>query len=193
MSISKKWVADVANQEAVLSRYRSPDIPTTQAIADELGTTFHNVSHVLKHNMPEAERKALAKVRYSASKTGDKNPMRGKTEDAHHNWKGDCEDGRGYLTRIQDGKRQFVHRIVMAEALGLEVLPDSMDVHHIDNDPRNNSIDNLALLTPAGHKAVHYMQATDSILLRSRKSTIADALKYMTSPSQTMPATKPAE
>jgi len=170
----------VKNIHKAIARYRAKDIPTIEKIAEELGTTYHNVSHVLKVNMPTHERRTLAKLRYSASKSGDKNPMKGKTREKHHNWIGECEDDDGYLTVIHNGKRRFVHRVVMAEALGLDVLPRSLAVHHIDGDKKNNDLDNLALVTHAGHNAIHYLQGEDSLLLKSRKSTIADALKYMT-------------
>ena len=189
MSISKQWVADTKNQAAVLSLYRGQDFLPIDKIAEQLKTSYHNVSYVLLHCMPEAERKALSKVRYSAAKTGRKNPMSGKTGKAHHNWKGECPDGYGYLTCLHQGKREFVHRVVMMKALGLKRLLATWEVHHIDNDPLNNDLDNLCLTTRAGHRRVHYLQAKDSLLLRSRKSSIADALRYMTSPSKTTPAT----
>ena len=180
MSASKSWTSNTENVQRVLGAYRSRELHTIAQIAENLRSTFHNVQHVLKVHMPTAERKALAKLRYSASKTGDRHPMSGKTGALHHNWIGECKDGRGYLTRIHGGKRVFVHRIVMAEALGLEVLPSALAVHHIDNDRTNNDLNNLALTTKAGHVAIHYLQAPDSMKLRLRKSTIADALRYMT-------------
>jgi hypothetical protein len=180
MSISKEWVGNATNQLEALSLYRSRGLLTIEAIARQLDTTTHNVQHVLKFCMPAAERRALAKLRYSASKTGSKNPMTGKTGEQHHNWQGECEDGYGYLTCLHNGKRQLVHRIVMAEALSLQELPESLDVHHIDGNTKNNDLDNLALVTKAGHKRIHFMQVKDSLSLQLKKSSIADALKYMT-------------
>jgi hypothetical protein len=180
LSISKRWTSNTTNVERVLKAYRGRGILTIAQIAENYSTTHHNVAHILKEHMPHAERKALAKIRYSASKAGSKNPMKGKTGKKHHNWIGECEDGRGYLTCLHNGKRRFVHRVVMAKALGLKELPATLAVHHIDNDPKNNELDNLALVTRAGHTAIHYLQAEDSLLLRLKKSTIADALKYMT-------------
>lgn len=180
MSICKEWVGHESNQLMVLRLYRSRELPTIEAISHQLSTTMHNVQHVLKYCMPEAERKALAKLRYSLSKTGSKNPMTGKIGEQHHNWQGECEDGYGYLTCLHNGKRQFVHRIVMAEALGLEEIPEIFDVHHIDSNTKNNTVDNLALVTRAGHKSIHFLQVKDSLSLQLKKSSIADALKYMT-------------
>ena len=118
------------------------------------------------------------------TKMGDKNPMFGKTGAEHHNWQGDCEDGHGYLTRLHEGKRLFVHRIVMAQALGLspDELPVKLVVHHIDGNPKNNSIDNLALCTNTGHKAIHERQTQDTESLKLKKLFLRDAVRYMTSP-----------
>lgn len=182
MSVSKTWVQSPENQQAVLSLYRSPEIPRLVDIAKTLETTAHNVQAVVRLCLPEAERKALAAVRYSVSKEGERNPMHGKTREAHHNWIGECEDGRGYLTCLWNEKRHFVHRVVMMESLGLTTLPEEMDVHHIDGNPKNNSLDNLALVTVRGHRAIHCLQVKDSLSLRLRKSTLRDVLKSMTLP-----------
>lgn len=180
MSYSKAWVSFETNRAAVLSLYRNKEALTVDQVADLLDTSYHNVSQVLRSCMPDAERKALAKVRYSASKTGGKNPMKGKTAEEHPRWKGECADGRGYLTCLHNERRMFVHDVAMLQALGLENLPEGWVVHHIDNDPTNNAIENLALVTPSGHRTIHYLQATDSLQLRLKKSSIADALKSMT-------------
>lgn len=180
MAISKRWIASKANCQSVLKSYRSRELPTIAQIAKKLGTTHHTVTYVLQRDMPVEERKALAKIRYSASKTGPHNPMTGLHLERHPRWKGDCEDGRGYLTRLFNNKRHFAHHVVMMEALGITVLPATMEVHHIDENPKNNALDNLALTTKKGHRAIHYLQKKDSLAVQLKKSTIADALKYMT-------------
>lgn len=182
MSVSKTWTNDPQNQQKVLALYRSPEILRLTDIAEKLGTTEHNVQAVVKTCLPLAERKALAALRYSVQKQGSRNPMWGKKGQAHHNWIGECDDGRGYLTCLWERKRQFVHRVVMAQALGLKELPDTLDVHHIDGDPKNNDLDNLALVTPVGHRTVHSLQVQDSLSLRLKRSTLLTALKSMTSP-----------
>jgi HNH endonuclease len=182
MAISKEWVGQQANRESVLRLYRSTTLLTLEKIAGQLGTTYHNVSYVIRQYMPEAEKKALAKLRYSASKSGRKNPMKGKTGTTHPRWIGECEDGYGYLTCIHTGKRRFVHHIVMMKALSLKAIPKGMEVHHIDEDPKNNELDNLALTTKKGHRSIHYLQKKDSLAVALKKSSIADALKFMTSP-----------
>lgn len=180
MTVSKRWVSRPENQQKVIELYRRRECLTMIAVAERLGTTVHNVMGVLKEYLPEAEKKALSAVRYRVSKSGDKNPMRGRTMDLHHNWKGVCEDGKGYLTIIWNDSREFVHRVVMMEALGLTSLPDTLEVHHIDGDPKNNARDNLALVTLHGHRRIHFLQVKDPASVTSRKYTISEALKYMT-------------
>lgn len=156
------------------------ELLTIEQVASRLNTTFHTVGFILRTRLPLAERKALAALRYSASKEGSKNPMTGKTGEAHHNWLGIVKDGYGYVTCIKDGKRQFVHRIVMAEALGLQELPEIFDVHHIDKNTENNELDNLALVTPVGHKTIHFLQVKDTDMLLLKKSTLVECLRSMT-------------
>ena len=181
MSISKTWVANPANRDAVLSLYRSADLVPTMEIARRLGTTYHNVQAVVSRYLDPAEFTALKTLRYSASKTGSKNPMFQKTGDQHHNWKGAIDDQYGYLKIMHNGKRRFVHHLVMMDALGLDELPANMVVHHIDGDKKNNDLNNLALVTNSGHQKIHYLQAKDSVDLALKKSTLAEAVKYLTS------------
>lgn len=180
MTVSKKWVAVDANRKAAAEAYRDLEslAPLTQ-IARSLGTSFHNVQAAVKAEIPEAERKALQSLRRSKAKVGDRNPMKGKTREQHHNWVGECEDGRGYLTVLHNGKRQFVHRVVMAEALGISELPRHLEVHHIDGDPKNNSLDNLALCTRVGHSKIHSREL-DSLSLQLKRSTLMEALRSTT-------------
>ena len=180
MSLSMKWVSCVSNQQAVMAMYRGADVLTVVQIAKRLKTSHNNVVHVLKKHMHEDERKALAKLRYSLSKTGSKNPMKGKTGKQHHNWKGACDDGEGYLTVMHNGRRAFVHRLVLAEVLGIAEIPKSLVVHHIDGDRQNNAPDNLALMTRAAHRILHYLQAKEAARLQSQLSNVEASLKSTT-------------
>jgi len=181
MSVSKAWVGNTQNQKAVLRAYRDlRALMTVEQIAEDAGTTFHNVRHVLSHYLPAEEYRLLKVARYSASKTSWRSLMYGKTGEAHHNWKGVCEDGYGYLTCLWDGKRVFLHSRKVAEALGLKSVPKGFVVHHIDEDPTNNSIDNLALCTAAGHRQIHVRQTREPDSLRLKRSTIAEILRSST-------------
>lgn len=178
MPASMKWVSE--HKGEVLRLYRDQKNYSTPQIAKMLNTRSANITESLRRHMPEAEYAALKSLKYSASKLGSKNPMFGKHGTAHHNWKGACEDGRGYLTILWGGKRRFLHQVVMMKALGVKALPDGMAVHHIDEDPKNNALDNLALVTRAGHQRIHFLQVKDSQALSARKFKLAEALKYMT-------------
>jgi hypothetical protein len=149
-------VSNPANVQAVIEAYKAEDKPTLLEVAARLRTPFHNVSYVLKNYLAPEEYKAEKALRYSRSKLDQLNPMRGKSGSLHHNYKGSVSDHKGYLTEPDgQGGRVFQHRLVIQQALGLTELPEGWHVHHIDGDPLNNSLDNLALVTPAGHAELH--------------------------------------
>jgi hypothetical protein len=180
MSISKKWMTP-QNIGKVLERYRSSDAPTALTLSREMKTTIHNVCKVLETHMEPAEYEALKKLRYSRSKLGNNNHWFGKTGPQHHCWKGIVEDGYGYLTCLVEGKRVFVHRYVMAQALGVKDIPRNLEVHHINEDTRDNRLDNLALVTSAGHKSLHLLQRMEAKSLKLRKQSLWEAFQYTTS------------
>lgn len=47
------------------------------------------------------------------------------------------------------------HKKVMCIALDLQNLPIEFVVHHLDSNPRNNDIDNLAVMTITAHNRLH--------------------------------------
>lgn len=153
MSVSKTWVKTYG-PEAV-RKYKADDKPTLEDLAEALNTTYQNVRAAVREGLTDEEYRAEKALRYSRSKAGSLNPMQGKNGSLHHGYKGSVPDGRGYLTEPQDGGRVFQHRQVMAEALGLPMLPETLHVHHIDGDKSNNDLDNLALVTPRGHRRLH--------------------------------------
>lgn len=156
MSVSKRFVANPTNVKMVRDLYlHDTSKPTISETARLVGTTFHNVQAILKANVEPEVLKREQALRYSRSKTAEKNPMQGKNGSRHHNYIGDVEDGKGYLQRKVDGKYVYVHRLVMAEVLGLKRLPPEVAVHHINEDKKDNRPDNLAVVTAAGHQKLH--------------------------------------
>ena len=157
MSVSKHFTQNPENVKRVLEAYLSDDRPTLEETAKRVSTTFHNVHFVVRNHLSEEKAKAEKALRYSRSKMGAANPMKGKTGKQHPNWKGECGDGYGYLTCLVDGKRVFVHRVVFAEMMGISIekLPPALAVHHINGDRKDNRPDNLALTTKAGHQHIH--------------------------------------
>lgn len=159
MSVSKRYTEDPSNVREVLTLYlEDPDKPTVMQIAQIVGTTFHNVQFIVNQHIDGERLKVEKALRYSRSKLGEKNPMLGKTGEDHHNFVGLVEDGHGYLMRKVDGKYVLEHRRVFAQALGIPSLPPWLDVHHINEDKKDNRLDNLALVTASGHGALHRKQ-----------------------------------
>lgn len=74
----------------------------------------------------------------------------------------------GYLEYTRGvNKGRSVHVVVMENRLGRQLLPDEC-VHHIDGDPANNDINNLALLTRSGHSKLHRLQDSLAGIERER-------------------------
>lgn len=155
MSVSQSFLSDQIIVTEVIDAYLSSDKPTIKELAAGFQTSYSTVQYIVSEGLTPERYKAEKALRYSRSKMGEKNPMSGKSGSQHHNHIGDIDDGYGYLQRKVNGKYEFVHRLVMAEALGLEKLPDWAMVHHIDENPHNNTLDNLALVTKAGHVHLH--------------------------------------
>jgi len=59
-----------------------------------------------------------------------------------------------YQVTAVNGVSVAVHRVVMEAILGRKLLPNE-HVHHIDNNGLNNSVDNLMVLSPKEHAAMH--------------------------------------
>jgi len=58
---------------------------------------------------------------------------------------------------LPDRKKKYiyVHRVVMDNALGKVTDPDKIEIHHKDDDPTNNSLSNLKLMTKSDHAKDH--------------------------------------
>ena len=72
----------------------------------------------------------------------------------HLEWNGETYSLRdnGYFARTS-GSRSYLHRDVYEKEFG--PIPEGYDVHHVDEDKRNNSPDNLAIHTQAEHSSRH--------------------------------------
>lgn len=62
-------------------------------------------------------------------------------------------DGYVEYTRGEN-KGRSVHVVIMEERIGRRIRDDEC-VHHVDGNPSNNEIDNLALMTRAAHALLH--------------------------------------
>ena len=180
MSVSKTALQDKELIRKVLHLYLKDERKLyVQEIAQETGSTGHNVLGILHANVSKERYIAERSLRWSKKQLGSKGNMWGRTGDKHPNWKGDCSDQKGHLTRKVDGKRQFVHRLVMLEVLGLKQLPRGWHVHHINGDGEDNRLDNLVLCTIAGHRAPHkkWLQLRGNPLWERYQSSISKSKK----------------
>lgn len=155
MTASKTHIQNEDTVQLVLDTYRSEDKPTMQETARLCECSYQTVSRILSRHMDAEERRQEKALRYSRSKVGSLNPMLGKYESSHHNYLGEIRTAQGYLQRKVGDRYVLSHRQVMAEILGLQKLPSTVDVHHIDGSKTNNDPDNLALVTRSGHGKLH--------------------------------------
>jgi HNH endonuclease len=68
----------------------------------------------------------------------------------HPGYKGGHVNGQGYRLISVKGKRLVEHRYVASQMLGRPLTPDEI-VHHKDGNRRNNSPDNLQVMTKKEH------------------------------------------
>lgn len=86
----------------------------------------------------------------SRSVTGENNP----------NFKGRNVDSDGYKINVPHASgflnsEKKLHRAVVADVLGVDRLPSSVQVHHRDCDYHNNTAQNLVMLTSSDHRWLH--------------------------------------
>jgi hypothetical protein len=84
-----------------------------------------------------------------------KNISAAKLEHGNATAKGVSQKATGYV-QITRGvnKHRGLHVVLMEQRLGRRLLPDEV-VHHIDGNPSNNEINNLALMTRSAHTRLH--------------------------------------
>jgi hypothetical protein len=148
---------DAALCRRVAEEYLKPTMPLYPDLVRMFGISTHTVRAMLHQELSEGRRRLEHGKRLAVTKLGVGNPMFGRYEAQHHNYKGECEDGYGYLTQKVGRKRHFMHRIVMSKMLGIsvEALPTSLIVYHLDGNPHNNDEANLCLMTDGAHMRIH--------------------------------------
>lgn len=60
----------------------------------------------------------------------------------------------GYVRVSLNGRRRYLHRILIEESLGRS-LATKEHIHHIDENPKNNSLENLTLTNNPLHRKLH--------------------------------------
>lgn len=142
--------------------YETSDL-TLAELAVAVEWPLKRVVNWVNKNYSREFRRTRKKRCYSKSKTGAKNPVFGKRGPETPNYVGRVSDGRGYYMVVKPdwytgrpgSHHVFEHSVVMCKALGLTEMPKGFVVHHVDGDSKNNSIDNLALLTNSAHSKLH--------------------------------------
>jgi hypothetical protein len=139
---------------------------TLEQIAEATGKTYAQVHYYVSKHYSKSAQQTRKVANYRNSKLGNKNPMKGKTRELHHNYIGEVSDGKGYIMTLKPDwyegrkgcKHVFVHHIVMCEALGLKCIPKGWHVHHVNKDKTNNSLTNLALCVAGAHMKLHQLE-----------------------------------
>ena len=135
-----------------------------QDIVKECKLPYYVVQQIIDKNFTKDYQNKRKAILYGDSKRGANNPWYGKRG---HNWQGGIvSDGQGYLmitkpkwyTGRKGSDYIFLHTYVMCEALGLSELPAGFVIHHIDGNPLNNDISNLAMMTCSAHSKLHQLQ-----------------------------------
>jgi hypothetical protein len=114
------------------------------------GQTHATVSAIVRETVPPDQLRILKVANYSKSKMGAKNPMFGVRKQVE----AILRDGYRYLW-VGDNTYEAEHRRVVMDAFGIEIWPVGWEIHHIDSNKTNNSIDNLAVVTQRGHQLLH--------------------------------------
>jgi hypothetical protein len=90
-------------------------------------------------------------------------------------------DGHRFVVLSKDGyrKNKSVHQL-MAEAF-IGPRPTGSLVHHIDENPANNNLDNLKYLTYKEHKAMHKNMGSGGLQVTNRKLTreAVEAIRFL--------------
>ena len=84
----------------------------------------------------------------------------------HHNWKGGIYTTNGYIFEYAPdhpeagaGKGYVLqHRLVVESQLGRRLKPDEL-VHHINEDTKDNRIENLEIMSRPEHVSYHKVKA----------------------------------
>lgn len=124
-------------------------------------------------------KKLLSKIHKENYRTGKRiNPWKGKRNDkiieGRRKWLqnfkpkplnerpngGRVKQGEGYIMIFDTRRRKYIleHRLIMEQHIGRDLYPEE-DVHHINGDKTNNSIDNL-MLFPSRSAHIKFHQVT---------------------------------
>jgi len=150
MSKSLSGLRNPQVRAEVTRLFTSPPYPTMAEVGTLTGQTHATVSAIVRETVPPDQLRILKVANYSKSKMGAKNPMFGVRKQVE----AILRDGYRYLW-VGDNTYEAEHRRVVMDAFGIEIWPVGWEIHHIDSNKTNNSIDNLAVVTKRGHQLLH--------------------------------------
>jgi hypothetical protein len=85
--------------------------------------------------------------------TGEKNGMSGRNRDKNPNWQGGTHMRKdGYFRVLTDEGRILMHRKILID-LGVDL--EGKVVHHKNENPSDNRIENLEVMTQSEHAKLH--------------------------------------
>ena len=151
MSKSLSAIRNPKVREEVTRLFTSPPWPTMAEVAVLTKQTHATVGAIVRETVPPEQLKILKVANYSKSKMGAKNPMFGVRKQVE----AILRRGYRHLWDAEEATYLPEHRVVLMKALGLTTWPEGWEIHHIDSDKTNNSLDNLAIVTKAGHQLLH--------------------------------------
>ena len=152
------------DEENIVCKLYSTTSMTMKDICKEVKLPDYAVQKILSDNFSEKYRNERKAKLYRLSKRCENSPWFQKYVADSSQWVGGVvDDGNGYdmikkpewYTGRKGSDYVFLHTVVMCEHLGLTELPKGYVVHHIDGNKKNNTIDNLALMTVSGHSKLH--------------------------------------
>lgn len=151
MSASKKDLKNEKLTRAMADYYLSDAHPTIEQTRLKFDVNYHTAMKAINMHVPEAQRKVRRGANHSRSKMGSNNPMYGVTKELNVIQRAE------YLAQFDRRANKYVamHRLVIMDAFGLEKWPDGWEVHHINDDHRDNRLDNLSIVTKRGHQLLH--------------------------------------
>ena len=79
-----------------------------------------------------------------------------RSQEKHPRWKGGRNINKGgyIIISLPRGKKKREHRLIIEKKLCRELLSTEV-VHHIDNNPANNNLENLAVMDFREHARLH--------------------------------------
>jgi hypothetical protein len=174
MSKSLSAIRNPEVRAEVTRIFTSPPYPTMVETARLVGQTHATVGTIVRETVPPEQLKILKVANYSKSKMGVKNPMFGVKKQIEAILR------NGYRYLWIGGEEEYApeHRLVVMDAFGLKVWPKGWEIHHIDSNKTNNSLDNLAVVTRVGHQMLH-SQKLQKLYAWEKREFGTSALKEM--------------